>query len=110
MGSNWPIESDTPDRRMPHGSTCDECGSALGPRAKQCWHCGRLLDDPENMRENELMSDGRDGHRERSIDVFRAALREAQQDQGLMLDGRRWCDSPRREDDPGDDGSNDQGR
>ena len=45
-------------------------------------------------------------HREDSSsplrEVFRSAEREAQLDESLMLDGRRWCDSPAREVDDND--------
>lgn len=38
-------------------------------------------------------------------EVFRSASREAQIDDALMTDGRRWCESPRRE---GDDDKQDK--
>jgi len=103
MASNWPDEYMIPDRATPHISTCSSCGAGLSARAKQCNYCGRLLCDPEDPREHELLGDGRDGYRPRVLDIFRASLRDAKGDQGLMLDGRRWCESPRREEDGSDD-------
>ena len=100
--SNWPDRDMAPDSKAPHVSTCNDCGAAISDRAKHCNHCGRLLGDPTDPREHELFGDGRGGDRLRSLDIFRAALMDAKKDQGLMLDGRRWCASPEREDDQDD--------